>query len=219
MWSYCRRLHQTDRVQCTSLLFWVFFAHPASKYTPLEKTLEKILPSSTQSTKNILPRPLFPPPPRHWLFRGPLSTSADGWPSHLFPHRTQHQFIICVMFSFSPRCSYQALCVIEGPTPVLMRLCAIPADITRPVLPSIQETEQTSSSPVLSDLWRPNAELHLGLSGWETCWTDGFPEHFFEVGEGNIQRTTLFCGLALLGLVFLLGFWFILWTVFDFRQT
>lgn len=71
-----------------------FFAHPASKYTPLEKPLQKILPSSTQRAKNIPPRPPFPPPPRHWLFRGPHSTSADGWPSHLFPHCTQHQFII-----------------------------------------------------------------------------------------------------------------------------
>lgn len=35
----------------------VFFTHPDSKYTPLEKPLEKIPPSPTPHAKNIQPRP------------------------------------------------------------------------------------------------------------------------------------------------------------------
>lgn len=64
VWSYCRLLHQAGlSVQCTSLLFSLcLFTHPASKYTPLEKPLEKIPPSSTQCAKNTLPRPPLQPP-------------------------------------------------------------------------------------------------------------------------------------------------------------
>lgn len=97
VWSGCRLLHQTDIcvvVAHPSHSASGFFTHPSSKYTPLEKPLEKTPPSSTQLAKNILPGPPSTPTPpcaflsvlTHiiWLLCLP----------HFFHSCTQHQFII-----------------------------------------------------------------------------------------------------------------------------
>lgn len=99
VWSYCRLLHQAGlSVQCTSLLFSLcLFTHPASKYTPLEKPLEKIPPSSTQCAKNTLPRPpLQPPAFCACLSFGPLPPPPPSTAAVPLAHCrlfTQHQFI------------------------------------------------------------------------------------------------------------------------------
>lgn len=179
----------------------VFFTHPSSKYTPLEKPFEKIPPSPTPHAKNIQPRPpLQPTPPLAALFSFCLLHCC---PSHLFTSCTQCQFIIShssmmwydsmFCFVFSP---LFRLPFLLAPSPFLAPLpdslllkpprpLGNSADIeSQPSLHQASQSDIQPTSPLTNQLttqpasW-PDEEWssYRGLSGVETLWTDEFSGH------------------------------------------